>query len=332
MIVSIAVILILLVVGQAMTYHNPYKTDIDSYVDDGLEYDIYTNYGTQYSALSLNNGNIQCDKFYAYYDRSYSTVISFENQMNGINSIKKELETRGFTLEMIDADELLSLMELEISGSTFNSGVIFLGGSMPSNIYDGTEDSKIVEWLKEGGIMYWTGESFGRYYSEKLPSEPIPVEDSDMIFFGVNNVVRDTSGGRVFDRTMDDGLTTILSMYYNECTFGANTSLLTEGTYLSFSYNYEGYSAVSMMKMNEGSGMICIFGGYVTGNMSPSIAQTIASGITYETTIIDHEKGTKTEGTVHGSLDHNLTGPTTIYIFLGDFEVNIGKRFSYPSV
>ncbi len=90
-----------------------------------------------------------------YYDDRYPTSWLTKQEANTIAiGIIEKLESKSICAEIVNADELKIFMNENPTGC-----VVMCMGAAPDTIWDGSEDSSLVEkWLDNGGRMAWTGD------------------------------------------------------------------------------------------------------------------------------------------------------------------------------
>lgn len=286
----IAVFVAIIMIGQAMIYStSPYHCSI-AVERNGSSVDVAvdTNYSLGYTINSLRTDSMMnVGSYVVFYDDAYPVNGDKDAIQDAMNRLQLCFSNDNCELKRIGASELTSL----ISAKDTSAAVVFMTGTIPKEVYDGTASSPIFAWLAEGGVMYWLHGKIGAAYAEK-DGEIVHVEDPDMLFFGIGDVIN-RSEEQVFTKNLvDDSLTYRLGIYYGETTNGVDCSRLT-GQHLSLDYNDGKYSAVTLVKYVEGSGMIGVFGGNLKNEKVPtsamaSVAQTIVSKLSYDTVAIDY--------------------------------------------
>ena len=318
LVVFIAVILL----GQFISYNNPYYSNFSVERDgDETHFNIDSNLSLDYTAVSLDNGGLyQIDRYVAFYDDSYPMPGRADRILDSLNWLQHDLKKYRVALHIEKIPEIIKIIN-ELDTKT---ALIFATGTLPAEIYDGTSDSPLFKWLKAGGVMYWLNGKIGSTCAEQGTSELQNISNSDILFFGVDDVVRKDKG-TVYARNLTDGsLTDILKIYFNECTNGVDLSKLTTSS-LGLDYTYEDYSSVAFVKYHDGAGMICNLGGTLNHDTAHSIAQTIAPKLTYMSMVVDHHKGQISKDPA-GSLQCAV-GETDVFIFIGMMTVIGGQCF-----
>lgn len=286
----IAVFVVIILTGQSMIYvASPYHCDM-AVERNGSTVDVTvdTNYSLEYAVNSLRSDSMKgVSTYVVYYDGQYPVNGDQSVILDAMERLQLCFSNDNCDLQTIDASGLQSMM---LTNNT-SMAVLFMTGTMPEEIYDGTSSSLVFGWLAAGGVMYWLHEKLGATYAEKNGSI-VSVEDPDGLFFGNSGVIN-TSREQVFTKNLvDDSLTYRLGIYYGETTNGVDCSLLTS-PYLALDYNDGVYSAVTLVRYVGGEGVIGVFGGNLKYEAVPtsamaSVAQTIVSKISYDTVALDY--------------------------------------------
>lgn len=286
----IAIFVVIILIGQSMIYvASPYHCDMTVERNDStVDVTVDTNYSLEYTINSLRSDSMRgVGSYVVYFDGQYPVVGDQSVILDAMERLQLCFSNDNCDLQMMDASGLQSVM----SAKDTSIAVIFMTGTMPEEIYDGTPSSLIFGWLSAGGAMYWLHEKLGATYAEKNGSI-VPVDDPDGLFFGNSDVIN-TSKEQVFTKNLVDGsLTYRLGIYYGETTNGVDCSLLAS-PYLALDYNDGVYSAVTLVKYIGGEGLIGVFGGNLKYEAVPtsaiaSVAQTIVSKLSYDTIALDY--------------------------------------------
>ena len=314
---TVAIIAIILV-GQLcmnMGVKNDYSLDYDG---DVVMYEIDLGYVSNYSVVSFDDGGLgRNTNFIACYDQDHSWYKSFGYIGNTLEHLTKNMENRGLSIDILDTDSIKVLLESEIDNGESDTTLVFVTGSFPEEIWDGTDESVLLEWLEIGGDLVWGSGPMGYYMS--TDSECILVEnDPGTVFFGVEGAVNN-SDNRVRDNTYyAEGLSEIFRLYYSETTWGVEIGITDDQ--LVTEYEVDGYAALSSTKYCGGSGSITVFGGDVDNNTASYMAQYMASGLGYCSTIIDYHIGVAQNAS--GTLKVSETDPA-IFLSIGLMNDNI---------
>ena len=320
-VILVAVLLAIIIAGETISYANPYYSNFDAERSGNeITYSIDSNLSKDYTAVTMDNGgHYNIERYVAFYDDEYFTPV--KNALDSLKWLKHNLEKFNIDLIIAGIDEVKNVIE----NIDITTALVFATGTLPKEIYSGNNYDLIFDWLGAGGVMYWMDGRLGETYSEQGASKLVHVGSSkaNMNFFDTDNLFRNDSNP-VYNRDLvDNSLTYVLGIFFNECTHGLKTSGLVD--YLSLDYSHEGYSAVTFVKYYNGSGMICNLGGYLNHDTAHSVAQTIASGLTYDSVVIDHHSGQISKDP-NGKLQ-GVSGRTDLFIYIGKMSVIGGQYF-----
>lgn len=298
-ILAMALIMIIVVAigGISIYFINPYSYDADvSFNVDGAEYSIHVSDASEYNVLVLDNFDISVIK----------SLIIFSDGSDYPARVKAQLNIRGFNDVMIVGPEDLSDAMI---GHPSGRGILLPQGPFPEEIYSGNEDDPLLEWLGEGGSIYWFGYLPNDGYADDYLS-PLGLSNESFCTVADGNVSRSAE------------LCTQLCFRDIDVMYGLRSDIGTPISYVSES----GFSAITVMKVLQGT-MVVLGGGQSSENSS-DLAQIIASGITYGTELIGYESGIVRD-TVSDSMEYSPSGEgnISIYIHVGGFYTVYGERF-----
>ncbi len=210
---------------------------------------------------------------------------------------------------------------VDLIGSTMGrSDVAILVSSyaLPMEVYDGTPDCPLLQWIRAGGTLYWVGSEIGRFYTDG--SGIHLVEANQGLFFGTECI--NTSGSIYADARIDNGFGTALNLNSSNLMNGVDVSKVPGA--LGIGYSGEGFSSVSLVPF--GSGEVVVFSGKFDIDQLDDIGQVVASGISHDSILLGHEEGDVVRGTVHGSLDiPEGMADMNLYITVGGTYVRYGE-------
>ena len=203
--ICVAVIASVLI-GQALLVASPYRCSINGdLTEDGAVYDIESNLHSNYAAMTFDSEfDYGLTEFVICYDYSHRWLCTDKKIGEAIEYLKWSLERCSVSVSVLTTDDIVRLMNENISNGSFNVGIIFVTGSLPWEIYDGSADSLIFDWLSFGGVMYWGNGTIGKYLSLAEGEDLVEVNDHNELFFGESNVIRDKSSS-AFDRKYTEG-------------------------------------------------------------------------------------------------------------------------------
>jgi hypothetical protein len=319
----------LMVIGQVMIYGvNPYHTASSSWrVDGGIEYEISSNTSSDYDSLLIDTGMSIPDNLMVYSDSSYESYYDKSYAREKSDLLCSELSLRNVECMVVNAKELKSELEEDISSGEADARLIIQVGTLPDTIYDGSSDSIIFKWLEIGGVLYWTGHTLGRSISSV---EGVYEIDGGygMNFLGVpdKDIRRETQPLYATEESADYSIGYKLSVMYNDSTFGTNTQNLTD--FISIGFKSDGYESLVLTKYHSGEGMIVVFGGQLETGTMPFIAQVIASKLTYKSEIAEHDSGRLFHSAVSNKMEADFSKNYVLYIYVGTPQI-YARAFSY---
>ena len=320
-ILLIIILVSVIIIGQISVYWiSPYaySSNVEINDDDIVTYNVYSSAPNGYTLSVFDNGDFSnIEHLYIYFDKNYATPNVAPNEIEEkISDLEQELEIRGLTITRCDALLLETLFN-----STYSGGyaVVMMTGAFPDTVYTGHPDDAVFDWLTNGGNIYWVCDAIGKYSAHQITAtEPLSIiEDYDVLFFNMTGAINcNTAFGSDPDSERDVG--SALKIMYNESTFGISIDVPYS---INIGFVKNGFSSVSLTKYYNGTGMICVFGGDVITDVHKYLAQTIASGISYETNnfvVVTNTVSGETFGTL--ALNGEYTNPVA-YIFIGDIPV-----------
>ncbi len=318
------------VVGEYCTYYS----DIHQYgstatwSEGKVDYTVSSSGSDVFSAVLLDNGDRSpVSDLRIFVDEGYMDNYPEAHDISGAiyldqsyyaTQIHEALKIRGFSdITECGSSELESYLRSTLSDPN-GHGVMVMSYALPSDIYDGTADCLLMEWMSGGGSLYWLGSEVGRFYTEG--SILVEVTGNQELFFGTR-CIRDGSLG-VADSKQDNGFTDALCLKNSNLQFALDSSVL--GKSLAMGYSLDGYSSIVFVPF--GSGQVCVFSGGFDVNQIDDIGQVVASGVTVDSDIVCVQEGKVVRGTVEGSID--VPGDNCIlYIYTGGFYMNHGEAF-----
>jgi len=322
--VIIAIIFIALVIGGEMiiatSTHDDFSCEIRA-EGGSIIIDVDADGSHQLNAISMNGSYGRPDKVYIYYDATYESEYDDVQVAVGarplsesyyVKMVKESLRVRDITdVEFVDAESIADV----VASDGRDIAIVFVSGTFPDTIYDGTSDSQIIRWIESGGRLYWVGNIIGKYISHQDSVES--VDNGTTLFLGsecIDDEIVDS-----FDKYLDNGLTEALSIINNRTRYSVIVDKLpSDSVYNAFGYtDGERYSTILIEK---GDGCIAIFGGVYTDYQRIDLAQVIASGISPDTEIVDSY-----EGPTHGKASVSLMIGERVYAYLGGDLVVYGK-------
>jgi hypothetical protein len=332
--VLLAVVLCAVVfAGELMSLSpNPYCADAE--LEDGRIHISVTSPGADtYSIVVTDNGSHrQLTQLYIYDDELYDASYAAVNALIGlrrvdlsyiIGQITPSLNVRGFNnISIVNGEQLTEAINGDLSAGETSKGLLVMSYALPESIYDGSADSPILEWIREGGSLYWMDSPVGMFYhgDDGLGT----VDDVSGLLFGNDGSINmgDTDLALSVERA--GGLTNALFLKWNRVLYGLDISGINGA--VSMGYSQDGYSSVSMVPF--GDGMICVLGGTFDRYQCGDMAQIIASGISCHSKVLRAEEGNVTRGTVEVWQDvPEGSGSISVYVSIGGYYTAFGRAF-----
>lgn len=319
--VFVAFVFSILAVGAFVSYaHNPFSASLEAEIDgDRISFDISSNYGSGFTAVSIKNDKeLGTRNYFVYRDWEYGTPIQGIDYAESMDSLERSLRVScGISLGYLDSAGLKTLIDEEMSQSVFNAAVIFLTGAAPDTVYNGTADSPLIKWMRAGGIVYWGGQPFGKYFSTPDGVKMVPGYSAAL--FGKVGVFRDDLDLPLYSRNpIDENDNVALSIHYNNVTYGIDTSKIS-GKSFSVGYRFGNFHSLSFIEM--GNGMLAYFGGYLYKDDAQNLVLALSFRLNQTSEVVEYQKGLVKGGHGHGQMVIDRSN-TTMVVYLGDFKVN----------
>ena len=325
----LAIVTAVLLFGQIVAYYaNSPQFSISSSAEGGtVDYSVKIKPDAQYTELHLDNGFSAPSKFYVLRDDSYPMMADSASVAPTCYLLERAFARyASLSMEYKNADEILEMMDADISGGSFDTGIMILGGALPSPWYDGTPGSKIIQWMNMGGCVYWGGNQFGRYVSYTDGVGEVPDYDSVCThLFGAAGIFNDNGSGTFGTERLNPELTELSGLYFANTGYGTDVSKLAS-PYMELGYTDGKYSSAVLMKY--GAGMLCAFGDYVAYQDVEYMVHVLFLRMTYLTSIVDSDTGGMKNGKHSGSFD---TDPS-IMDFVFVHETRWYKGWAYDAV
>ncbi len=316
--VVLIVAVVVLLTGQVLSYYaSPSEFSISSETGDGIaDYTVKSTFDTEFAEIHLKSTADVPSKFVFLRDDGYAmpyggtsegpTRYFLEDSFDRFGSISMTYGT---------ADEILEMMTSDLADGTFDTGLVLLGGALPSVWYDGTTGSTVIQWLNAGGYICWAGDLFGRYIS--TPEGLTAVTDYHTSvcsqLFGAENLFNDAESDTSGTERINSEFTELAGMYYANVRNGIDASKLSV-PHTVLGYTDGQYCSNAVLRM--GSGTLCLFGGSVGYQMTEYRVHELFLGISYDTEVVSSETGSMKNGSHSGSFD--VTTGVSDFVVLRD--------------
>ncbi len=303
--VVLAVAVVVLLTGQVLSYYaSPSEFSMSSETEDGTaDYTVKSTFDAEYAEIHLRGTADAPSKFVFLRDDGY--VMPYGGTSEGPTCYFLEDSFGRFgniSMSYGTADEILEMMTADLSDGTFDTGLVLLGGALPSVWYDGTPGSTVIQWLAAGGYICWAGDLFGRYIS--TPEGLTAVADYHTSvcsqLFGAENLFNDAESDVSATVRIDTELTGLAGMYYANVRNGIDVSKLSV-PHTVLGYTDGQYCSNAAVRM--GSGTLCLFGGSVGYQMTEYLVHELFLGISYDTEVVSSDTGSMKDGSHSGSFD-----------------------------
>lgn len=331
---KIAVIAIIacavVVIGEYVVYSSDYfEYSADAEFDgSNITYSVSSSGSNQYSVITLDNGDFApSTSIYIYSDDTYSEYIDIakksgvegHDQDYCIDQLIRNLKIRCITdVTVCNNEKLTSVISDDLASPTDKILIVF-SYALPSTIYTGTSGDPILQWIDNGGRLYWIGSEIGKYYS--TDTELRTVDNNQELFFGVE-CINNEGSGEAYEAIDTNNLTYGLSLKNNSTKFGLDINLLSNAYAAGFTDGT--YSSISFVK--HGNGMICVMAGDYRYYQSDDCSQVIAAGLSYCTKIIEIDSGSITR-TTHTDIVivPDWSDNAYIYAYIGGYYTVYGE-------
>ncbi|MDR0508483.1 MAG: hypothetical protein LBG63_01460, partial [Candidatus Methanoplasma sp.] len=307
-----------------------HRYSADAELEEGfIRISISSSGADTYSAVVLDNGDYSAPtQLYIYLDERYDEFVEEAEEAIGLDSLDMEysidqmcrlLKIRGFSSILICNDEQLRDAMAEDMKGRSSKGLLVMSYALPQNIYSGTDGCLLFEWIKSGNSLYWMSSPIGMFYHGE--DGLVEVKNNQERFFG-KECINMTYSDPVLSVIEAGGLTDALCLKWNRTLYGLDTSGLDGASVMGFSH--EGYSSISMVPF--GKGMVCVIGGKDDRYQREDAAQTIASGVSCYSNVLEIRSGSIVRETVEFSLDvPDDANDILTYISIGGVYVVYGR-------
>ena len=328
-VLAIALCMVVFAGEYFVYYSDTFEYDVDvQWNKDSIDYQVESSGSDVYDAVLLdNNGKASVTELAIYVNESYSkyydeanetTRIPYNNQDYFASQILIALDNRGFDDGFkCDSSELCEYVRSTLDNPV-GCGILVTSYSLPAEIYSGSEDDILIQWIKAGGTLYWTGSVIGEFCVDGDGLHEI--QDSQDLFFGKECVY--TGSEAVATQVVNNGFTEALSLKTGNLSFGLCLDSI-DGS-LGLGFEGEGVSTIGMVPL--GSGFICVFSGEYDIDLIDDMGQVISAGITPETVVMEHHVGTVTRSIESGSFEE-YGESSYVYIYIGGTYTKFGEAF-----
>lgn len=320
-IAMIALILLGLVVSNSPIYSH----DIQFEESDGkISFEYSSNIGMDtHTTMFSTTGKFDVREVVLLVDKDYASMSNESMLDEMADDLGAHFEVRGIGYRVVDSKEMVDTISSAVPSET---ALMIASGAIPDIIYDGSDSCPLMDWLDRGGVLINMSGCLGKYVSHGPEGTDIEtISGFGFLFAGADDSAFMDSPNRLFtDQGYDPDFRDTLQIYLNEYTYGINTEMLGES--LNVGYSIDGISAATLFR--SGEGMIINFGNVLNNHVHSDyyVAQIIASGIDYSSTLLDHYDGdTRSDKSGEFTVPD---GPFTIYGYIGTPRAVYGERFT----
>ena len=328
-VVTAVILCAAILVGEVLTYSSVHHYDVDAEWGEGsVDYRVSSSGGDVYDAVLIGNAR-PVDKLMLYvddrYDSTYRQALELSDppylsQKEFAEQTKAFLGFRSFKTAEICRDEgLIDFIEGTMADPV-GKAVLVSSYALPAGIYDGTADCPLMKWVGNGGMLYWAGSEIGRFYRDDAGLHT--VEGNQELFFGTSGCVN-IAGSTIATEKIGNGFADAFCLKNSNVMNGVDVGKVSGA--LGMGYSENGYSSIAMVPM--GSGMVCVFAGPFDINQFDDIGQVVASGVAFDSTIMEHERGDVKRGEVSSGFVFDAASDPTLYVYIGGTYTKFAEAF-----
>lgn len=329
------IIVAVIIIGQFMIPTVSYNYSSNVVLgEDGVHYSLSADANREFIVSVYEGENHYSEgNVMIYHDESYVSFSDPSEITHIVNALRLDLPLRGVECEVADSKGIRDMMMESISTGLFNTRLVMVSGVLPDTIY-GVDGGLILDWLSAGGVLYWLGAPIGLYLSNE--DGLVEVDGYSDMFFGMDDAILipgKTPGYEdarvVYGDVQDGGIAKSLGLVGNDCTFGVNVDHLSNALAVANSTK-DGYASIALTKFYNGSGMISIFGGYITYDTVWALSKVIASGLEYDSVLLESKTGLVGPSGVEGVIDFgNVSTGLRIYVCIGVPVEVYGRAYTF---
>lgn len=326
-VIALIVILAIIIAGEAYAYlpsDRGFSSDV-TISGDSVDYSVNAKGAYVHQAILMDNGGMEGVKgLRIYYDTSYASNVNEKNitavgsqfftQSYYIDQLTKNLKFRGVTdVSVVDTIQLRDSLKEDISsGAIAGKGLVMISGAIPDVLI---EDDILMTWIEGGGYLYWAGNVIGAY-----SSSPDGITEIDMgqAMIGTTDFSSSSESATSSSKLREEfSFQSMISKY------SPNADRIADRMYLGVGYCNGSYNSVTLVEC--GKGQIAVFGGEFATRQIQDMAITIASGLTYRTTVVDYHES---EFNRSVSDSFTMTGDDmSLYISIGKYHCAYAQRY-----
>lgn len=302
---------------------------------DGAEYRVGSGISSVYDIVVSDNGVFSAaTEYYVYYDDSYADALEDVWHATGgkvldqgyyVSQMLHQLDNRGVCATVLNASELRDMV---LSGNETSKALVVVSGALPGTVYSGNAADPIVQWINDGGRLYWAGNLLGAFISSA--DGIATAEGYEELFFG-SGTLNGSDKEKAYEEISDNGYLSALSLMSNSIKYSLNPDALSV-PHLAIGYSDGVYSSVVLAQY--GSGMICVVGGDYSNNQRADLVQIISSHLCYRSVLVGYDGGEVTRGTESGVVAVAVDGTNrySVYVYFGGYYLEYARCFDYVGI
>lgn len=313
----VGIILIGEVVVYGMDTRN-YSSDVE-WSSEEVDVNIHSSLNDTYSVM-LNENTLKLERLFIYIDPDYSKNVDVAENLTDIieldpeydaDQLMRNLELRNFkNVSVCGPSDISNILETYDPMST---GIVCMAYALDKQIYGSGPSSKLVEWVRNGGTLYWVGSVIGELcYDDQ--GNIVQVSDGYLL---VGDARQNTNSAKA-----DRSVGVPLSLRNTDMMLGATVDSSSQCLQLGWS---DGVFS-TMTFYSRGSGNVCIVGGDLERSNVNDLSQIISSGICAKTSVVAHEEG-NFKGNRMISFEITITPNMSVYIYFGGMMTSYGARY-----
>lgn len=311
----------IVLIGEVVVYGvdtRNYSSDAE-WSSDGVDVNIHSSLNDTYSVI-LNENTLKLERLFIYIDPDYGRNLDIAKGLTGIieldpehdaDQLMRNLESRNFkNASVCGPSDISNILETYDPTTT---GVVCMAYALDSRIYGSDPSSKLVEWVHNGGTLYWVGSVIGELcYDDQ--GNIVQVSDGHLL---VGDARQNTDSAKA-DRSV--GIP--LSLSNTDMELGATVDSGSQCLQLGWSDGV--FSTITFYSC--GSGNVCIIGGDLERSNVNDLSQIISSGICAKTRVVAHEEG-NFKGDYTISFETTIAANMSVYVYFGGMMTSYGARY-----
>lgn len=239
-----------------------------------------------------------------------------------LDRLGKNLDYLGFgDRSEVDAGGLKEVLESQLSsGVCAGRGLIVATGSLPDTVYDGTEGSLVLSWVRAGGSLYFVGGSVGSAVSHADGTVERLDGNLQSMFVGASGFCEKAK--KAVDGC-NDGLREALAIRCTDLRYAPDLT----GVEYALTLGYTDGECATVSIVRCGEGQVCVFGGGLSDFQREDLSVTVASGLCWCSEVVGAVSGDVTRGEVSGTIDVPVShGALNAYVYVGGYFPIYGER------